>query len=173
VLSAEILWSPSFDRIEVSHLRRLKGEITSESDRDRSQDGAEVKQHPVIERSINTYLGNTILLFLSGLSIVVLVAAAIAAFDTVVRDFPKLWQNSDEYSSLQRIVENILLVAITAELGLLLLFHRASAAVEVVIFIIARKMVNPMISALDLLLGAAALAGLIIVRFYYLRGESK
>jgi hypothetical protein len=30
-----------------------------------------------------------------------------------------------------------------------------------------------MISALDLLLGDAALAGLIIVRFYYLRGESK
>lgn len=28
-----------------------------------------------------------------------------------------------------------------------------------------------MISALDLLLGAAALAGLIVVRFYYLRGE--
>ena len=139
----------------------------------RDDDESGVKQHPVIERSINTYLGNTILLFLSALSVVVLVAAAIAAFDTVVRDFPKLWQNTDEYSALQRIVENILLVAITAELGLLLLFHRTSAAVEVVIFIIARKMVNPMISALDLLLGAAALAGLIIVRFYYLRGEPK
>jgi len=112
-------------------------------------------------------------LFLSGLSVVVLAAAAIAAFDTVVRDFPKLWQSSDEYSALQRIVENILLVAITAELGLLLLFHRTTAAVEVVIFIIARKMVNPMVSALDLLLGASALAGLIVVRFYYLRGEAK
>ena len=97
---------------------------------DRSDEAeSEVKQHPVIERSINTYLGNTILLFLSALSVVVLVAAAIAAFDTVVRDFPKLWQNTDEYSALQRIVENILLVAITAELGLLLLFHRTSAAV--------------------------------------------
>jgi hypothetical protein len=34
-------------------------------------------------------------------------------------------------------------------------------------------MVNPTISALDLLLGATALAGLIIVRFYYLSSESK
>lgn len=135
--------------------------------------GSSVRQHPIIERSINTYLGSLILLFLSALSIVVLVAAAIAAFDTVVRDFPKLWQSADEYGSLQRIVENVLLVAISAELGLLLLFHRASAAVEVVIFIIARKMVNPTISALDLLLGAAALAGLIIVRFYYLADEPK
>lgn len=137
------------------------------------KDESGVKQHPFIDRSVNRYLGNAILLFLSALSIVVLIAAAITAFDTVVRDFPKLWQNTDEYGALQRIVENILLVAITAELGLLLLFHRTSAAVEVVIFIIARKMVNPTISALDLLLGAAALAGLIIVRFYYLPGEPK
>ena len=132
-----------------------------------------VKQHPIIEESLNRYLGRTILLFLSALSLVVLVAAAITAFDTVVRDFPRLWQPTDEYSALQRIIENILLVAITAELALLLLFHKTAAAVEVVIFIIARKMVNPTISALDLVLGATALAGLIIVRFYYLPNESK
>jgi len=132
-----------------------------------------VKQHPAIERSLNKYLGQTILLFLSTLSLVVLVAAAITAFDTIVRDFPRLWQPADEYSALQRILENILLVAISAELSLLLLFHKTSAAVEVVIFIIARKMVNPTISALDLLLGAASLAGLIVVRFYYLPSESE
>ena len=132
-----------------------------------------VKQHPQVERVINQYLGNTILLFLSALSILVLVAAAITAFDTVVREFPKLWQHADEYAALQRIIENILLVAIAAELGLLLLFHRTSAAVEVVIFIIARKMVNPEISSLDLLLGATALSGLIIMRYYYLPGDPK
>lgn len=38
---------------------------------------------------------------------------------------------------------------------------------------IARKMVTPGITALDLLLGASALAGLIIVRFYYLPGKPK
>lgn len=141
--------------------------------RQKEKDETGVKQNPVIERSINTYLGNTVLLFLALLSMVVLAAAAITAFDTVVRDFPKLWQPTDEYSALQGIIENILLVAIAAELSLLLLFHKTTAAVEVVVFIIARKMVNPTITALDLLLGAAALAGLIIVRFYYLPGESK
>ncbi|HYV07722.1 MAG TPA: hypothetical protein VFB82_24225 [Blastocatellia bacterium] len=141
--------------------------------RHQDKDETGVQQHPVIERSINTYLGNTVLLFLSLLSVVVLAAAAIAAFDTVVRDFPKLWQPTDEYAALQRIIENVMLVAIAAELSLLLLFHRTTAAVEVVMFIIARKMVNPNITALDLLLGAAALAGLIIARFYYLPGESK
>lgn len=139
----------------------------------KATDETGVKQHPQIERFINQYIGNTVLLFISALSILVLAAAAIAAFDTVVREFPKLWQHNDEYAALQRIIETILLVAIAAELALLLLFHRTSAAVEVVIFIIARKMVNPEISSLDLLLGAMALSGLIIVRYYYLPGESK
>jgi hypothetical protein len=130
-----------------------------------------VRQNPVIEQSVNRYLGSAILVFLSALAVVVLAAAAITAFDTIVRDFPKLWQPTDEYNSLQRIIENILLVAIAAELALLLLFHRPSAAVEVVIFIIARKMVNPTISSFDLLAGALALAGLIVVRFYYLKGD--
>jgi uncharacterized membrane protein (DUF373 family) len=130
-----------------------------------------LEQHPMIERSINRYLGNVILLFLSALSVIVLCAAAIAAFDTVIRDIPKLWQPTNEYDALQKVIENILLVAIAAELSLLLLFHKTTTAVEVVIFIIARKMVNPTISALDLLLGAVALSGLIIVRFYYLPKE--
>jgi uncharacterized membrane protein len=108
-----------------------------------------------IERAIDRYVGNGIHLFLSVLALLILVAAAIATFDTVVRDFPKLWQQISEYSTLQQIIENILLIAIAAELGFLLLFHRAAAAVEVVIFIIARKMVTPGITALDLLLGAA------------------
>ena len=130
-----------------------------------------LRQDPAIERSINRYLGNVILLFLSALSVIVLCAAAIAAFDTIVRDIPKLWQPTNEYDALQHVIENILLVAIAAELSLLLLFHKTTTAVEVVIFIIARKMVNPTISALDLLLGAAALSALIIVRFYYLSKE--
>jgi hypothetical protein len=130
-------------------------------------------QHPEIERPINRYFGRGILLFLASLSVVMLVAAAITALDTVIREFPRLWQPADEYASLQRIIENILLIAIAAELALLLLSHRTSAAVEVVIFIIARKMVNPTISAVDLALGAAALAGLIAVRHYYLSGETQ
>jgi hypothetical protein len=69
---------------------------------------------------------------------------------------------------LYQIIQNILLVAIAAELALLLLFHRTSAAIEVLIFVIARKMVTPGISGLELVLGTAALAGLIVVRFYYL-----
>lgn len=126
-----------------------------------------------IELLLDRYLGNTIHVFLSVLALLILIAAAIAAYEVVVRDFPKLWQQTNEYDVLHQIIQNILLVAIAAELGLLLLFHRAGAAIEVVIFIIARKMVTPGISGLELLLGATALAGLIIVRFYFLSKNPK
>ena len=125
------------------------------------------------ERLIGDYLGKTTHLFLSVLAALLLIAAVIAAYDTVVRDFPALISPStDEYAVLQKIVENILLIAIAAEFALLLLFHRMSAAVEVVVFVIARKTVSPNITALDLLLCAAAIAGLIILRYYYLPGKT-
>lgn len=127
----------------------------------------------VAERTLNRYVGNTIHMFLSVLAILILAAAVIMAFEMLVRDFPKLWQPADEYKALQQIINDILLIAIAAELGLLLLFHRSSAAVEVIIFVIARKTVSPGISALELLLSVAALSGLLIVRFYYLPGKPK
>lgn len=126
-----------------------------------------------VERVFNIYLGNAIHIFLSVLALLVLVAAAIGAYETLVRDFPKLLQPADEYKVLQQIIENILLVAIAAELGLLLLFHRTSAAVEVIIFVIARKIVSPDLTALELLLSVAALAGLLVARFYFLPGKPK
>lgn len=129
-------------------------------------------RRPTFERLIDQYPGNTIHLFLSVLAVLILLAAAIAAFETVKHEFPKLWQQSNEYDVLHQIIQSILLVAIAAELSLLLLFHRTSAATEVVIFVVARKMVAPGISGLELLLGAAALAGLIIVRFYYVANRT-
>jgi hypothetical protein len=126
-----------------------------------------------IERVVSNYLGVCIHLFLSALAILLLIAAGIAAFDTVIRDFPILLSPStDEYVALQKIIENLLLIAIAAEFAFLLLFHRISAAVEVMVFVIARKTVNHDITALDLLLCSAAIAGLIVLRFYYVPGKT-
>lgn len=125
------------------------------------------------ERVINRYVGDAIHLFLSLMAVVVLVASALAAYDTIVRDIPQLLAPTDAYKVLQRIIENILLIAIACELGLLLLLHRTSAAVEVIIFIIARKIIDPEVTSLDVLLGVAALAGLLVVRYYFVPGSRK
>jgi hypothetical protein len=126
-----------------------------------------------VERVFNLYVGNAIHIFLSVLAVLILAAAVIAAFEMLRTDLPKLWQPAGGYQELQQVISNVLLVAIAAELGLLLLFHRTSAAVEVIIFVIARKIVAPDVSAVELLLSVAALAGLLIVRFYFLPGRPK
>lgn len=123
------------------------------------------------ERFLDRHLGNVVHLFLSFLAILMLVAAAIATVEIVIRDVPMLWRAPSEYEALHQIIQDVLLVAIAAELALLFLFHRTSAAIEVLIFVIARKMVNPGISGLELVLGVAALAGLVIVRFFFIPGQ--
>ncbi|MCU1306992.1 MAG: hypothetical protein JWN45_1687 [Acidobacteriaceae bacterium] len=124
--------------------------------------------HTKLEGLLDVYISNGIHVFLSFLAALVFVAAVIAAFDVLVRDFPKLWHPANEYDVLHTVLQKVLLVAITAELGLLLLYHRTTAAIEVVIFVIARRLVAAEITGLDLLLGVVALAGLIVIRFYYL-----
>ncbi len=73
---------------------------------------------------------------------------------------------------LLRIIEHLLLITIAVEFALLLLFRRMSAVAEVVVFVLARKAVNPEIVALDLVLCAGAIAGEIVIRFYYLPGST-
>ncbi len=141
----------------------------AEGDKTGAKSAARTGGRTTVELFLDRYVGNAIHLFLSFLAIVILVAAAIASVEIIVRDIPQLWRQGNEYDVLHQVIQNILLVAIAGELGLLLLFHRANAAIEVIIFVVARKMVNPTISGVELLLGTIALTGLVIVRFYFLR----
>jgi hypothetical protein len=115
--------------------------------------------------------------FLSLLVVLILAAAAVATWDVLLRDIPKLLQPGSEYSVLQEILQPILLIAIATELGLLLLFHRATAAVEVIIFVPehkrARKMVRPDVTVTGLLIGTASIIALVITRHYFLPGKAK
>lgn len=124
-----------------------------------------------LERYVNSHMGGFIHLFLTVLAMLVMAAACIALFQIVHHGFPQLWRGPDEYATLHELLQEILLLAIAGELGLLLLFHRTSAAVEVVMFVIARRMVATDVTAFDLLMGSAALAALLVVRFYYLPGK--
>lgn len=125
------------------------------------------------ERFLDRHLGNAVHLFLSFLAILILAAAAIATFEVIIRDIPLLWRGGSEYDALHVIIQDVLLIAIAAELALLFLFHRTSAAIEVLIFVIARKMVISGISGLELLAGVAALAGLVVIRFYFIPDYKK
>jgi len=125
------------------------------------------------ERFLDRHLGNAVHLFLTFLAVLILVAAAIATFEIIIRDVPLLWRQTNEYDALHQIIQDVLLIAIAAELALLLLFHRTSAAVEVLIFVIARKMVISGISGLDLLAGVVALGGLVVLRFFFIKPKER
>jgi len=141
-----------------------------EERKDSTASSARTGDTPAIEVFLDRYVGNGIHLFLSFLAVVIVVAAAIAAVDILIRDFPQLWQRTgNEYNVLHHVIQSILLVAIAAELGLLLLFHRAGAAIEVIIFVVARKMVTPDISGVELLLGTVSLVALVAARRYFIR----
>ncbi len=124
-----------------------------------------------LEGILNKQVANYIHLFLTLLAILLMAAASIAAIVMVIHGFPKLWSSGDEYQVLHQVLQDILLAAIAGELALLLLFHRASAAVEVVMFVIARRLVATDVTTIDLLMGSIALAILLVVRFYYLPGK--
>lgn len=144
-----------------------------EPSKSKGRSAARTGEITALESFVDRHVGNGIHLFLSFLAIVILAAALVGSVDIMIHDFPKLWRQGNEYDVLHQLIQDILLVAIAGELGLLLLFHRASAAIEVIIFVVARKMVTPGISGMELLLGTASLAGLVIVRFYFLREGSK
>ena len=142
----------------------------SEESKDAAASSARTGKAPAVVVFLDRYVGNGIHLFLSFLAIVIVIGAAIAAVDILIRDFPQLWQRTgNEYDVLHHVIQSILLVAIAAELGLLLLFHRAGAAIEVIIFVVARKMVTPDISGVELLLGTASLVALVAARRYFIR----
>ena len=139
-----------------------------------AKSSARTGEAPALEVFLDRYVGNGIHLFLSLLAIVIVVAAAIALVDVLIRDFPQLWQRAgNEYDILHHVIQSILLVAIAGELGLLLLFHRAGAAIEVIIFVVARKMVTPDLSGVELLLGSASLIGLVAARRYFIREKNE
>src|SRR5215213_4342758 len=145
-----------------------------EERKDPTASSARTGEAPAIETFLDRYVGNGIHLFLSFLAVVIVIAAAIAAVDILIRDFPQLWRRTgNEYDVLHHVIQSILLVAIAAEIGLLLLFHRAGAAIEVIIFVVARKMVTPDISGVELLLGTVSLAALVVIRFYFIREKNK
>lgn len=145
-----------------------------EETKDSAASSARTGKAPALEIILDRYVGNGIHLFLSFLAIVIVIAAAIAAIDILIRDFPQLWRRTgNEYDVLHHVIQSILLVAIAGELGLLLLFHRAGAAIEVIIFVVARKMVTPDISGVELLLGTASLVGLVVARHFFIREKKE
>ncbi len=135
--------------------------------------GSELGDETELEKKLNHGLGQAIHLILLALAVVVLLAAAIDTVYTVLQIYPLLFRRSDEYQALSRLIQQVLLIGIAAELAQLLINHRTGVAVDVIVFVIARKIVNPDTSVVNLLLSVIALCGLIVVRYFFLSSKRR
>jgi hypothetical protein len=73
---------------------------------------------------------------------------------------------SEFYHTFEGLLSNVLLIIIGVELAILLVRRSPESLVEVMFFVVARKMLVKSHSIWDLVIGVAAIAGLFAVRKY-------
>lgn len=70
-------------------------------------------------------------------------------------------------TTFQEFINRVLIAIIGLELVRLLLYHNIGAILELLAFVIARKMLHPNISAVDIALSTVAFAALLATRHYF------
>lgn len=70
------------------------------------------------------------------------------------------------HTSFEEVLSDILLLVVGIELALMLVRRTPEALIEVMFFVVARKMLIKADTFLDLIIGVAALAGLFAIRKY-------
>lgn len=115
--------------------------------------------------------------FESILAIVILIAVLLGIIDIlriIYDSFIIHFNRPIDYSQLNAIFAQILLLVIGIELAVMLTLHIQTALIEVLLFGIARKMLllpknNGMV---EILLGVIAIAGLFLIRKYLIKEDS-
>ncbi|HMP89227.1 MAG TPA: hypothetical protein PJ991_03450 [Kiritimatiellia bacterium] len=82
------------------------------------------------------------------------------------------WRDSDTFYEM---IYRVLLMVIAAELARLLVTHDLNAILELLAFVVARKMLKPDITSVDILLSVLAFSGLLAAKRFLLDrlGEDK
>lgn len=97
---------------------------------------------------------------------VAFVAIGIAYLIGQLLGFSGAVEQSDIQTSFEELLSDILLLVVGVELALMLVRRTPESLIEVMFFVVARKMLIKTDSFWDLLLGVAALAGLFAIRKY-------
>ena len=95
------------------------------------------------------------------LALAILVGAIVFAFHGVIELTGSDWSSTETFYDL---IYRVLLLVIAVELIRTLVTHDLNAVLELLAFVVARKMLKPDLPTLDVFLGAAAFAGLLAAR---------
>lgn len=104
------------------------------------------------------------------IALAVLIAVAVAAVGSVQALAAMDWSQSD---TLYELIYRALLVVIGIELVRMLVTHDLMAVLELLAFVIARKMLKPELSVLEIALGVLAFVALVLARRFVWTDESK
>ncbi len=108
--------------------------------------------------------------FIAERVIATIVFIAVIAF--TVLSFPTLanmdWSNIETFYAL---IYRVLLIVIGMELVRMLVTHSIAAVLELLAFVIARKMLHPDLTSVDIMLGVVAFVALMGSRHYFTEGS--
>ena len=105
---------------------------------------------------------------LAGISIVVVIVGTCFLLGELVDFWDKLSHRGLQ-ETVQNVLSNILLLVVGVELALMLIRRRPEDLVDIIFFVIARKMLIRTGEFYELLLGVVALAGVFAIRKYLMR----
>ncbi len=103
------------------------------------------------------------------LALIVLVGVVIASLGSAQALLGMDWRAAE---TLYEFIYRVLLVVIGVELARMLVTHDLMAVLELLAFVIARKMLKPDLSVVDVALGVFAFAVLLLARQLVLRGHN-
>ncbi|HMP72035.1 MAG TPA: hypothetical protein PKE55_02120 [Kiritimatiellia bacterium] len=95
----------------------------------------------------------------------IIVGVAIFGWESVELFWTLDWQDSETFYEL---IYRVLLMVIGVELARTMLTHNLNAILELLAFVVARKMMKPDITSLDILLSVLAFVILLAGKFYWL-----
>lgn len=98
----------------------------------------------------------------------VAVAVFVAVIVFLVQSLPVLFaMDWSDAEALYALIYRVLLIVIGLELVRMLITHSIAAVLELLAFVIARKMLKPELASLDIILGVVAFVALMASRHYF------
>ena len=101
-----------------------------------------------------------------GLALAILVGVIAFAFSSVIALSGMDWRDT---ATFYEMIYRVLILVIGVELIRTLVTHDLGAVLELLAFVIARKLLKPDLTALDILLSVSAFVVLLIARRFFLR----
>ena len=101
-----------------------------------------------------------------GLACAIFVGVIVFGFGSAIALAGMDWRDT---ATLYELIYRVLLLVIGVELIRTLVTHNLGAVLELLAFVIARKLLKPDLSALDILLSVSAFAILLVTRRFFLR----